>query len=220
MAISPGGGVNVPSVPSPVPGQFPVETYEKNHGSYCSQLLCFRLLRQCDWADFKSSERSGNTGNSRNHALYQSIALFPVEGRSGNSGNKGRELKNRRSQTNLGRVKSEPKGSGPRARQAVSPGFRAVACAALRLRFVVSLRFHDGRFPSAGQLLPPNLAGQAGVALRNSQCNQERKNSNYESQSNHSLRLYRPRRKNLSNTERPQYQPTLDCNNQTRQRRQ
>jgi hypothetical protein len=44
---------------------------------------------KCDWADFKSSERSGNNGNRRNHALYQSVALFPVEGRSGNSGNKG-----------------------------------------------------------------------------------------------------------------------------------
>src|SRR5208283_1679459 len=43
---------------------------------------------KCDWATSKSSERSGNTGNSRNDALYQSAALFPVEGRSGNSGNR------------------------------------------------------------------------------------------------------------------------------------
>jgi hypothetical protein len=46
MAISPAGGVNVPRVLSPVPGLFPVETYEKNRGSYCSQLLRFRLFRQ------------------------------------------------------------------------------------------------------------------------------------------------------------------------------
>jgi hypothetical protein len=49
---------------------------------------------KCDWGDWKSSERSGNTWNGRNHAVYQSVALFPVEGRSGNSGNKRRELKN------------------------------------------------------------------------------------------------------------------------------
>ena len=45
---------------------------------------------KCDWVAWKSSERSGNTGNSRNNAVYQSVALFPVEDRSGNSGNKRR----------------------------------------------------------------------------------------------------------------------------------
>ena len=47
MAIPPAGGrVDVPGVLSSVPGLFPVETDEKNRGSYCSQLLCFRLFRQ------------------------------------------------------------------------------------------------------------------------------------------------------------------------------
>ena len=47
MAISPAGGrVNVPSVLSPVPGLFPVETAEKTSGSHCSQLLRLRLLPQ------------------------------------------------------------------------------------------------------------------------------------------------------------------------------
>ncbi len=87
---------------------------------------------KCDWVAWKSSERSGNTGNSRNNAVYQSVALFPVEDRSGNSGNKRRELKNRSRRRIRGKAPTESKGSGPRARQAVSPGFRAVACAALR----------------------------------------------------------------------------------------
>ena len=43
---------------------------------------------KCDWVAWKSSKRNGNTGNSRNDALYQSVALFPVKGRSGNSGNR------------------------------------------------------------------------------------------------------------------------------------
>ena len=60
---------------------------------------------KCDWVAWKSSERSGNTGNSRNHALYQSVALFPVEGRSGNSGNKRRERKNQSRR----RIRERPK---------------------------------------------------------------------------------------------------------------
>ena len=87
---------------------------------------------KCDWVTWKSSERSGNTGNSRNNAVYQSVALFPVEDRSGNSGNKRREVKNQSRRRIRGKAPTESKGSGPRARQAVSPGFRAVACAALR----------------------------------------------------------------------------------------
>ena len=50
---------------------------------------------KCDWATSKSSEQSGNTGNSRNHALNQSVALFLVEGHSGNTGNKRKERRHR-----------------------------------------------------------------------------------------------------------------------------
>ena len=87
---------------------------------------------KCDWVACKSYERSGNTGSDRNHAVYQSVALFPVEGRSGNSGNNAERTKEPKSQTKSGKARTESKGSGPRARQAVSPGFRAAACAALR----------------------------------------------------------------------------------------
>jgi hypothetical protein len=40
-----------------------------------------------DSADSQSSERGGNTRNRRNQSLYESVAMFPVEGRCGNSGN-------------------------------------------------------------------------------------------------------------------------------------
>src|SRR5208283_3348449 len=50
---------------------------------------------KCDWATSKSSERSGNTGNIRNNALYQSVAMFPLEDPSGNTGNNRRERRHR-----------------------------------------------------------------------------------------------------------------------------
>jgi hypothetical protein len=139
----------------------------------CSQLLCFQLFRQVRLGRLESCERSGNTGNTENTELYQSPAMFPVEDPFGNSGNKPRELRHRSRRRIWER--SKPNLTAP-ALAPVKPYPQASALSLLQpsLRFVVSLRSHHGRFPSAGQLLPPNLAGQAGVALRNSQCDQER----------------------------------------------
>jgi hypothetical protein len=155
----------------------------------------------CDWFARKSSERNGNTGNSRNHAVYQSVALFPVEGRSGNSGNKRRELKSRSRRRIRGRL--APNLWAP-ALAPVKPYPQASALPLVQsfaaLRRVASLSRWAIPLSWTVATPEPRRSGRSCVAQLSMQSRKE--NSNYESQSNHCLRLYWPRRKDLSNAER------------------
>ena len=156
---------------------------------------------KCDWATSKSSERSGNTGNIRNNALYQSVAMFPLEDPSGNTGNNRRERRHRSHRRIWER--SKPNLRAP-ALAPVKPYPQASALSLVQpsatLRRFASLPRWEIPLSWTVATPEPRRSGRSCIAQLSMQSRKE--NSNYESQSNHSLWLYRPRRKNLSNSER------------------